>query len=486
MDDITLTNLVGGVESVPSGSEHSTLIDPCTGLSLGTAPVTLEPDVHAAFEAALKAFDGWAATPPRDRSERLLACAAAFEQRREEIVDAECLETGAPRAFVREQMVDAAIDAFRFYSGCPRSPRSLGSGEYLTGVTSSVRHEAIGVCAQIGTWNYPSSIAAWHVAPALAAGNTTVFKPARTTPASALLLAEIAREFLPPGVFNVVCGDRRTAEAMVSDPIPRLVSLAGSTSAGLRAALSAMPDFKHLVLGLGGKSAAIVFDDAGDPRALAHELLKAAYINGGQDCTAASRVLVEQTIAAELTRELASQAPMHRPGPPSEPGSAYGPLNTLGQLERVQDLLRRIPSGAEVLAGGRRLGERGHFFEATVVSGVAQDDELVQEEVFGPVLTVQTFASEEEALALANGVRFGIAASVWTADQGRVLRLQRRLDCGCVWINTHAAVATEMPHGGFKQSGFGGKELSIYGFEPYVRIKHVMSAAPLRSVQLAG
>ncbi|MEO5878417.1 MAG: aminobutyraldehyde dehydrogenase, partial [Streptosporangiaceae bacterium] len=377
-----------------------------------------------------------------------------------------------PLGLTMEEEIPPMVDNIRFFAGAARILEGKSTGEYMADHTSSIRREPIGVCAQVAPWNYPMMMAVWKFAPALAAGNAVVLKPSDTTPVTSLLLAEIAAEFLPPGVFNVLCGDRDTGRELTTHPVPQMVSITGSTRAGREVAASAARDLKRVHLELGGKAPVVVFDDA-DIASAAEGIAGAGFFNAGQDCTAATRVLVHERIAADFTAALAEAARNTKVGMPDDEDVYFGPVNNVNQLGHVQGFLDRTPAHAEVVAGGHRIGDRGFFFEPTVISGLRQDDEHIQDEIFGPVITVQSFSDEDQALRWANDVKFGLSASVWTKDHGTAMRMSKRLDFGAVWINTHIPFVSEMPHGGFKHSGYG-KDLSMYGFEDYTRIKHVM------------
>jgi betaine-aldehyde dehydrogenase len=470
----SLQNFVGGAHADAADGATIDLVDPATGEVFATSPRSGAADLDAACTAAADAFESWRDTTPSQRQLALLKLADLVEAHADELVALESENTGKPVGLTAEEEVPPMVDQIRFFAGAARILEGTAAGEYLEGHTSWIRREPIGVCAQVTPWNYPMMMAVWKLAPAIAAGNTVVLKPSDTTPVSTLRLAELAAEVLPPGVLNVVCGDRTTGAALVSHPVPQMVSITGSVRAGMEVMRSAADDLKNVHLELGGKAPVVVFDDA-DLEAAAEAIAIAGYFNAGQDCTAATRVLAQAGIAADLAAALAEQARGTTTAGPSNPDADFGPLNNANQLERVSGMVSRAPDHAEVLAGGARVGDAGFFYAPTVVSGLRQDDEMVQDEIFGPVITVQTFADEDEALRLANGVRYGLASSVFTSDHGTAMRVSRRLDFGCVWINTHIPLVAEMPHGGFKHSG-SGKDLSKYGFEDYTRIKHVMSA----------
>jgi betaine-aldehyde dehydrogenase len=467
-----LRNFIGGEHVDPVDGSYADLVDPTTGEVFAAAPVSGAADVDKAMKAAADAFPGWRDATPSERQTALLKLADAIEARVDELVDIEVRNTGKPRALTVSEEVPPAVDQVRFFAGAARMLEGRSAGQYMGGFESYVRREPIGVVGQVTPWNYPFMMAIWKFAPAIAAGNTVVLKPSDTTPASTLFLAELAAEFLPPGVLNVVCGDRDTGRALVAHPTPELVSITGSTRAGLEVAATAAADLKRTHLELGGKAPVVVFDDA-DLAAAAEAIAVGGYFNAGQDCTAATRVLAGPRVHDDVVAALAEQARGTKVGAPDDEDVLYGPLNSSSQLSRVSGFVDRLPDHASVATGGTRLGDRGFFYSPTVVSGLKQDDEAIQEEIFGPVITVQRFTDEDEAVRWANGVRYGLASSVFTSDHSRAMRMTKRLDFGCVWVNCHIPLVAEMPHGGFRQSGHG-KDLSVYGFEDYTRVKHVM------------
>ena len=473
MTDTNVRNYINGELVDAADGATTELIDPCTGSVFASAARSGAADVDRACRAAADAFETWRNTTPGERQAALLKIADAIEARADEFVAAESRNTGKPLGLTASEEVPPMIDQIRFFAGAARMLEGRSAGEYMAGHTSMIRREPLGVCAQVAPWNYPMMMAVWKWAPAIAAGNAVVLKPSDTTPVTAVMMAELMGEFLPAGAINVVCGDRDTGRSLVEHEVPQLVSVTGSVRAGMEVAQAAARSLKRCHLELGGKAPVVVFDDA-DIEAAAEAIAIAGYFNAGQDCTAATRVMVSPGVHDEFVAALAAQAAGTRTGLPDDEDVLFGPLNNASQLERVAGFVDRAPSHATVQAGGARQGDSGYFYTPTVVSGLHQDDEMIQNEIFGPVITVQRFSDEDEAVAWANGVPYALASSVWTSNHGRAMRMAKRLDFGCVWINTHIPLVAEMPHGGFKHSGYG-KDLSAYAIEDYTRIKHVMT-----------
>jgi betaine-aldehyde dehydrogenase len=468
-----LSNFINGKSVESTSGETTTLVNPATGQPFATAPKSNAADIDAAFKAASDAFVDWRDSTPSQRQRALLKIADAIEARADEVIAIEVENTGKPVSLTTSEEVPPMVDQIRFFAGAARNLEGKSAGEYMPGMTSMIRREPVGVIGQVTPWNYPMMMAVWKWAPAIAAGNTVVLKPSDTTPASTVWMANLMAEFLPAGVFNVVCGERETGAALVNHKRPDMVSITGSVGAGIQVAESAAKQVKRVHLELGGKAPVVVFADA-DLAAAAEAIAIAGYFNAGQDCTAATRVIVQDSVYEDFVALLTEQAKAVAIGAPHDDDVFLGPVNNSNQLARVSDLLSRVPSHAQVMTGGSALDRPGFFFPATVVAGLAQDDELIQKEIFGPVITVQKFSDEAQAVSMANGVDYGLASSVWTANHGTAMRMAKAFDFGCVWINTHIPLVAEMPHGGFKRSGYG-KDLSGYGFEDYTRIKHVMT-----------
>ena len=447
-----------------AGGAQRDLIDPATGTVHGVATESRAVDVDAAVASAREAFDSWRHTTPADRSAMLLRAADILEAHADELADLEVADTGKPRDVTRDEEIPASIDVVRFYAGACRMPEGRSTGEYIEGTTSGIRREPVGVCGQITPWNYPFMMAVWKWAPAVAAGNTVVLKPSELTPSSTSRMAELLADVLPSGVVNVVCGGPDVGSILAAHPHVAMVSVTGSPQTGRAVALAAAERFARVHLELGGNAPVVICEDA-DLQTTVEQVAFAAFYNAGQDCTAASRVIAHEAVYDEVVQRLAAAAR----------DTTIGPLISAAQRARVVALLEGTPPHAMIVAGGGVADCDGFFLEPTVVARLRQGDELVQSEIFGPVITVQSFRDDDEALAMANGVQQGLTASVWTDSHSRAMRFLRDLDFGAVSVNAHAPMGSELPHGGFGSSGYG-KDLGSYGLDDYTRIKHVAHA----------
>lgn len=462
----------------PSASRATRdVINPATGKVIARVAAGCRADVDAAVSAARTAFESWSQTTPRERSERMAEFAAKVQAAKEELIRHEAINGGKPLFGARWEIEDFVVDGLKFFAGAARMIEGIASADYLKGRTSSIRRDPVGVVAGIVPWNYPAELAAWKIGPSLAAGNTIVLKPSEGTPLSALMIAELAAECFPPGVINVVLGDGdEVGGALADHPDVAMISVTGSERTGKEVARRASATLKRVHLELGGNAPVIVFADA-DLTLLVNTLRMGSFYNAGQDCTAATRIIVHESLHSSFLEAVKAMSESVLVGDPLAPGNEkveVGPLASAAQRARVARFVESAKSnGARIVTGGSAIDGPGYFYAPTVVDGVSQDDEIVQEEVFGPLMTVQTYTSEESAIRMANGVRQGLAASVWTKDLGAAMRASGRLRFGTVWVNEHLPLVSEMPHGGHKSSGYG-RDMSKYVLEEYTNTKHVM------------
>jgi len=468
----TLQHFINGQYVSSQGSDFFDLVSPVDGEIYAQSPNGGKAEVDLAYAAAEKAFLVWKKSTPAERQKALLRLADEIEKNVTRLTEWQSKETGQLKHFIEKEEIAASCDAIRFFAGAARCLEGKAAGEYAAGFTSVIRREPLGIVGQVAPWNYPFMMAVWKIAPALAAGNTVVLKPSDTTPVSTLLLAELAAPLFPAGAFNVVLGKAETGSLVVSNPVASLVSITGSVRAGLQVAASAAANLTKAHLELGGKAPVIVFADADMDKAV-ETITTAGFFNAGQDCTAATRILVEESAYDDFLAKLVARTRNITFGTPDDRDALYGALNSRNQLEQVSGFIARLPAHAKIETGGRAGKGPGFYFEPTIISGLHQHDEAIQHEVFGPVMTIQRFSDEADALNKANDVEYGLAASVWTRHHGRAQRFSIELDFGTVWINNHIPLCAEMPHGGFKKSGYG-KDLSSYSLDEYTRVKHIM------------